>query len=100
MRRTNIYLDEPQLLQLRRLGQMRGEPVAVLVRQAVDDWLSTQGVQLLDEDEWAKRFDALLARRRNLASRYGFEEAQVERDVTSAISEVRGRQTDNIARRR
>ena len=43
MKRTNIYRDDEQLELLRSLGERRGEPVAALVREAVDDWLRAQG---------------------------------------------------------
>lgn len=89
MQRTNIYLSEPQLDSLRRLGEQRGMPVAELVREAVDAWLQAQGVRTIDGDEWSKRFDALLVRRRGTASRAAGSEEGVERDVALAVREVR-----------
>src|SRR6266568_2719190 len=59
MRRTNIYLPDEQLEALRQLGEQRDQPVAELVRQAVDAWLEAQGVEVIGEDEWASRFGAL-----------------------------------------
>jgi predicted DNA-binding protein len=38
MQRTNIYLDEEQLASLRGLSERRGQPVATLVREAID-WI-------------------------------------------------------------
>jgi ribbon-helix-helix CopG family protein len=89
MKRTNIYLDDEQLELLRRLGEQRGEPVAALVRTAVDSWLEAQGARRLDDDEWTRRFDRLLTKRRRLAEEGGFSAKEVERDVTRAVKEVR-----------
>ena len=97
MKRTNIYLDDEQLELLRGLGERRGEPVAVLVREAVDEWLRSQGARRVSEDEWQRRFDALLKRRDRIAREHGFDEAEVERDVMAAVREVRRART---ARRR
>jgi len=89
MKRTNICLDEEQLKLLRDLGQLRDEPVASLVREAVDSWLEAQGARRLSDDEWQRRFEALLDRRDRLAEERGFGEEQVERDVKAAVREVR-----------
>ncbi|MGH2920734.1 MAG: ribbon-helix-helix domain-containing protein [Gaiellaceae bacterium] len=89
MKRTNIYLNDDQLELLRGLGEARGEPVAVLVREAVDSWLTAQGARRIPRDEWERRFDALLRRRDRIAREQGFTEEEVERDVMEAIREVR-----------
>jgi Ribbon-helix-helix protein, copG family len=89
MKRTNIYLDDEQLELLRALGQRRGAPVAVLVREAVDEWLRTQGARRLSDDEWQRRFGGLLERRDRIARERGFDEAEVERDVMAAVHEAR-----------
>ena len=89
MRRTNIYLPDEQLQTLRALADQRGQPVAELVRQAVGDWLAGQGVRVVDEDEWERRFEALLSRRRETARQHGWSADEVERDVTLAIAQVR-----------
>ena len=89
MKRTNIYLDDEQLALLRGLGERRGEPVASLVREAVDAWLEAQGARRLPEDEWKRRFGELLERRERIAKERGFADADVERDVTAAVREVR-----------
>jgi hypothetical protein len=89
MRRTNIYLSEEQLRALKALGDSRGEPVSGLVREALDEYLRAQGVQVLDADEWQKRFDTLLERRDRIAKKRGFKEKDVERDVAEAVREVR-----------
>jgi hypothetical protein len=90
MLRTNIYLDERQLALLRGLSEARGEPVAALVRQAVDSWLEAQGVQTIPPDEWERRFIALLSERSSMAREKAFRSEFVERDVLDAIREVRG----------
>jgi Ribbon-helix-helix protein, copG family len=89
MERVNIYLDEDQLEALRALSERRDEPVAALVRLAVDEWLGQQGVRRLSPDEWSKRFDALLRRRSRIARDRGFTETDVERDVAAAVRESR-----------
>ncbi len=93
MRRTNIYLPEAQLDLLRQVSERRGKPVAELVRDAVDTWLSAQGVKRIDKDEWEARFDALLRRRGDVAQRRRFSEGAVARDVTAAVRDVRRRRT-------
>ena len=89
MRRTNIYLDDRQLELLRGLSDTQGRPVAELVREAVDEWLESQGARRLSPDEWEMRFDALLGRRSQLARERGFDPAEVERDVMDAVREIR-----------
>lgn len=89
IRRTNVYLSDEQLDTLRRVGALRGRPVAELVREAVDSWLAAQGVRTIPADEWERRFDALLERRRSLAEAKVFDEAAVERDVMEAVRQVR-----------
>jgi hypothetical protein len=89
MQRTNIYMSDVQLDTLRRIADQRGVPVAELVRQAVDAWLEEQGVRVIDEDEWSKRFESLLTRRRAFAARHPISEETVERDVAATVREVR-----------
>jgi predicted DNA-binding protein len=89
MRRTNIYLDDDQLESLRGLSDRRGQPVATLVREAIDHWLAAQGVRRIPEDEWQRRFSALLDRRGQVADEHGFSQEEIERDVMEAVREVR-----------
>ena len=89
MRRTNIYLSDQQTAHLRRLAEHRGEPVAALVREAIDAWLKSQNVREIDEDEWRRKFGELLERRGRLAQEREWDEEQVERDVMEAVREVR-----------
>ena len=89
MRRTNIYLPDDRLATLRRLGEQRGVPVAALVREAVDSWLESQGVQVIGEDEWQLRFRALLTRRRKEARSLDVSTEEVENEVERALQEVR-----------
>jgi hypothetical protein len=89
MIRTNVYLDEEQLGALRAVSESRGEPVAALVRQAVDGWLAENGVRAIPADEWGRRFDELLNRRTRVARRVKPAPARVERDVAAAVAEVR-----------
>jgi Ribbon-helix-helix protein, copG family len=89
MRRTNIYLDETQLAGLRGMADRRGETVAALVREAVDEWLERNGVRTIEPDEWSRRFDALLRRRGSEAESEGWTQEDVDRDVIEAVAEVR-----------
>ena len=89
MRRTNIYLDEEQLASLRAVSERRGQPVATLVREAVDQWLSSQGVRRVSDDEWRARFASLLERRKRIAEERGFSQEEVDRDAVEAVREVR-----------
>jgi hypothetical protein len=89
MRRTNIYLSDAQLATLRALGDQRGLPMSELVRQAIDQWLTAQGIRVLSDDQWTGRFDALLARRRMIGGRRSPSPTAVGRDVAAAIREVR-----------
>lgn len=89
MKRTNIYLADGQLDMLRRLGERRGQPVAVMIREAVDAWLATQDARPIAQDEWERRFDGLLNRRRKSAAGLQLSEGDVERDVMLAVQEVR-----------
>lgn len=99
MKRTNIYLADRQTVLLRRLGESRGRPVAEMVREAVDSWLTAQGVKEISPDEWQRRFDALLARRTRIAKEERFSERQVDRDVMTAVRDVRRRPTRPARRR-
>lgn len=89
MRRTNVYLDESQLSALRSVSEGRGESVAALVREAIDEWLEANGVRPIPVDEWEQRFDALLERRSRIAQRVKPSPARVERDITAAVAEAR-----------
>jgi predicted DNA-binding protein len=89
MQRTNIYLPEEQIQALRAVAEQRGDTVASLVREAIDSWLEANGVRVLGEDEWERRFDALLERRRVAARELKLTEEDVERDVMAAVKEVR-----------
>jgi len=99
MRRTNIYVTDRQASLLRRIGESRGKPVAELVREAVDAWLTAQGAREIAPDEWKQRFDALLDERRRIAKEEGFSGPEIERDVLAAVREVRRRRARPARRR-
>jgi hypothetical protein len=89
MERTNIYLDDREIVALRLLSRRTGRPVAVLVREAVDAWLDSQGVAVIEPDDWSRRFDELLGRRGRLAAAEGWTDEQVAPDVARAVAKVR-----------
>lgn len=89
MERTNVYLEDRQIGTLRALSKARGQPVAKMVREAVDRWIEAEGVRLVPPDEWERRFDALLERRRRIAEELKPDLEEVERDVAEAVREVR-----------
>ena len=91
MNRTNIYLSDDQLQALRALSEQRDESVAELVRTALDEWLRSQGVKVIDTTEWDRRFQALVARRRGAAATAELSTEDVQRDVDRAVREVRRR---------
>lgn len=88
MERTNIYLDERELAALRAVSRSTGRPVAALVREAVDAWLEQHGVTPVADDEWDRRFAALLGRRGRLAAAEGWDAEAVDADVRRAVAEV------------
>ncbi len=89
MHRTNIYLEERQLRALRAIAESRGESVAALIRGVVDQWLDKQGVEVLDQDEWERRFGDLLTRGRLRSRGRELTEADVEDEVALAVQEAR-----------
>jgi hypothetical protein len=89
MQRTNVYLEDRQLTALKAVAESRGESVAALIRGALDRWLSDQGVEVIGQNEWERRFDGLLTRGRSRAREKGLTESDVERDVELAVREVR-----------
>ena len=44
MERTNIYLETSQRRKLRLLSDATGEPVAAIVREAVDEYLKGKAI--------------------------------------------------------
>ena len=85
MQRTNIYLDDEQLLALKHLAAAEGQSVAQLVRQAVDRLLAER---LPVDGSWAKRLDNLIRRIRARVSD-GATPAEIEADISAAREDVR-----------
>jgi predicted transcriptional regulator len=100
MQRTNIYLDDDQVDLLRRIAGERGTPMSVLIREAIDSWLAAQGARPIGPDEWERRFDALMGRRRAIAEQGGFDPDVVEVDVLKEIRAARRGRGVRPARRR
>jgi response regulator of citrate/malate metabolism len=89
MKRTNIYLEDSQLDLLGRVAEEQGTSVACLVRSAVGLWILHHKVKPIPEDEWRRRFDALMKRRRRIAKRLGLTQEKVDKAVALAVREVR-----------
>lgn len=85
MHRTNVYLDDDQLQALKHLAVEERQSVALLVRRAVDEFLSRQFAERTD---WGERFDELVQRIRSRMSRELTSE-EIEADITAARNEVR-----------
>lgn len=85
MRRTNIYLNDDQLVFLRNMAIQEHSTVAELVRQAVDSWLADK---LPQHARWGEQLDAAVAQ---LRSRLPADvpEDEIEADVTAALDEVK-----------
>lgn len=100
MRRTNIYLDDEQIARLTMLAGRQGVAMAALVREAIEEYLGKRAPEPLGVDEWKRRFDELLARRRTAAAQAGWAADAVDRDVAAAVSAVRKRRrAGRVARR-
>ena len=84
---SGLQLPEAQAKSLERLAAARGVAVTTLVQEAVDFWLQHQGSV---DEEWQRRFDELMARRREVAERLRVTDEGVERDVVGATDEARG----------
>jgi len=83
VRRTNIYMDEDQLVMLKFLALQQGQTVAELVRTAVNQLLSEQ---LKNEDKWKTQFNGLINRvRSRIPDNLSSEE--IEKDITQAKKE-------------
>lgn len=89
MRRTNIYLDDAELEALRSMGNLQGRPMAEIVREAVHDWLRRHGAQQVPDDDWRKRLGQLLDERGEVAATADWDLDDIERDVATAVAEVR-----------
>ncbi|MCK6479721.1 MAG: ribbon-helix-helix protein, CopG family [Planctomycetes bacterium] len=100
MKRTNIYLSDRQLLLLGAAARSRGRSVADLVREAVEAWLVAAGAAPRDEEEWRRRFDGILERRREVSRALHLSREEVDREVAEAVREVRRARRERAARGR
>jgi hypothetical protein len=91
MQQPTITLTEAQLTALSEVAAERGASISARVREAVDAWLAREGDGVADREEWGRRLDLLLQRRRRIAETLELDEADVERDVERAVREVRER---------
>jgi hypothetical protein len=87
MERTNIYLEASQRRKLRLLSDATGEPVAAIVREAVDEYLAGRGVTEHASADWRGSLGKLLDRRAAVSA--DFDQEEVDREVQAALREVR-----------
>ena len=86
MKRTNVYLDEEQLRELKHIAVEEGLSFTELVRRtlsALIEGYRKEGIPL-----WEDRLDALVSQVRERSEPYGSKET--EEDITAASTEVRG----------
>lgn len=88
MQRTNIYLDEDQLLALKRIAAQQGRSVAAVVREAVNRYLATT----LSNDDWRQEWDRIVQRFRDDVPP-ALSSEETEAVVETAIAEVRLRRS-------
>ena len=82
---TNIYLDEDQLRLLKHLAAEENNPLADLIRQAVDQFLR---IRLDDDVMWQNDMTALIERVRSRVSP-AIDPDEIERDIREARHDVR-----------
>jgi hypothetical protein len=73
------------------LAGFRGRSLGELVDEALGEWLATRGIRLspVRDDEWRRRLEAFIERRRALAEERGWIDSEVQSDVDAAVKEVR-----------
>jgi hypothetical protein len=73
------------------LAGFRGRSLGLLIDEALGEWLATRGIRLspVRDDEWRRRLEAFVERRRGLAEERGWTDREVESDVDTAVKEVR-----------
>ncbi|MBX3094231.1 MAG: CopG family transcriptional regulator [Cryobacterium sp.] len=75
MQRTQIYLSEEQLRQLKEMAKGRGVTSSSVIRDAIDSYLTRQ----VDPRERLRRLKAFVANNSSTATRdYGDSAAEVE----------------------
>ena len=87
VKRTNVYLDEEQLRELKHIAVEEGLSFTELVRRtlsALVDGYRKDGIP-----PWEERLDTLVAQVRERGAPYGSKET--EEDITAASAEVRSR---------
>jgi hypothetical protein len=73
------------------LAGFQGRSLGGLVDEALGEWLATRGIRLspVRDDEWRRRLEAFVERRRVLAEEHGWTDQEVQSDVDAAVKEVR-----------
>ena len=89
MRRTNIYLEEDQLRTLRQLAAARGESVATIVRDAVDDYLRGH----MNRDDIVNQLEETISRIRARVPDT-IDPSEIEEDISAAWAEARAIRRD------
>jgi len=73
------------------VAAFRGRSLGGLVDEALDEWLASRGIRLspVRDDEWRRRLEAFVERRRALAGERGWTTDEVQSDVDAVVKEVR-----------
>lgn len=71
------------------LAKIRSQTIENVLVEAVDAWLTAQGIRLVRDDEWRRQFGEFLARRSDLADQNKWTDEEIEADIAAAVKEVR-----------
>lgn len=86
MKRTNVYLNEEQLRELKHIAVEEGMSFTELVRRALS--VFTESYRREGLPPWEERLDLLVAQVRERGKAFPAEET--EREITAASDEARG----------
>ncbi len=71
------------------LAKLRSQTIEDVLVEAVDAWLTAQGIRLVRDDEWRRQFGEFLAKGTDLADQNEWTDEEIEADIASAVKEVR-----------
>ena len=89
MKRTNVYLDDEQLRELKHIAVEEGLSFTELVRRTLSTFIDAYRREGISA--WEEQLDGLVSQVRERSAPYGAKE--IEEDITAASAEVRRRRT-------